>query len=318
MSSNCSTLATRLQKSLIRLEKELRLRSRAIDEAALRVISCGRIAESREPGRYSSLHGREMYLLTEASKVEQRRCLRTLRIAKKSRLGTLKRLNTLKSFIYETEHYLIPVLERVSPDAYKSALNQIITEAVNEYSTWVNDFDQYIARSILQIVARAERLGIPAPEQVRKQCEKALSLTTNKLFESLEILSEAFWDSELKNRVIETFGDRSLADPSLYDPLLMTISKIPERRIRQMLETSDPNANVAISGGKLLDVAQKKGLFGAKESLTPTFFVVKGYLAAIRNQPHHDFVTPPFQRVVDSIFLTNQVLKLIDAENGRT
>ncbi len=314
MSSKHSDSILRLRRSLARLEKALHARGRTIEGTALSVVKDASIAEAEEPHEYSHLRHKQKRALARAQRIEQLRFSRTLRKAKRSSPGTSTRLDGLKSYIYETEHYLLPILERIAPDEYKSTLKTVLAEAVSEYASWTNDFEDYVARSILGLLSRAEKLGIAAPIKVRAACEKALVLTTNKFFDAFEALSSGFWDKELKEKAIgtETFRDRRLADPSVYGPLLREISIIPEHRIGQLIRAKDPLANVEQSGGKLLELAIQRGLLGTREHPAPAYSVAKGYLAAVRNKPHHGFPTYDFQEVVDSILFTNQVLRMID------
>lgn len=311
--------AVKFEQALLKLTKELKARSLRVESAAERVMIWARKTEREVPDSYSKMRARELKLLRQAGKLAYKRSLRKLDLGKKSAPGTQRRLNYLRAHIYDVERWVFPILEKVSPETYKTALNQVLTSDIPEYSGWKDEFDKYdyAPEYILRLFGRAERLGIKPPMQIRLKCERALSNqpTIANMHDLLQRFVKGFWDIELAEVLMTKWSDRELSDQSFHEDLLFKVTTIPEARLKRYLRANFGMADDELRGpsSKLLQLAKDRGFFknsaGDNEALPD---LLQGY-SKIRNNIHHPG-TGGTRSFVETILLTNRVLNSIESQ----
>jgi hypothetical protein len=236
--------------------------------------------------------------------------------SKKHRPGSSAKQAALQSYIYNLQHYLLPIFTDSSSQKYKLTIKNLLAGPVAEFSMYSKEFEPFIGKCILSVIEQSRRLGLREPLDVTAKCELAMSehLSTRYLFGALRSLDRNYLDPELVERVERLYRNKVLSDESLYDPLLMTISKLPENRIKQWLKEAnmDDDAANSLTGEKLLGYARQNGFFGhSQDEPKANFFFMMGYFKAIRNKPHHEFEPYRLGHAIDAILLTNYLLKSI-------
>jgi len=309
----------KLDQAISNLAKELRSRSLRIESAADRVLAWSRRTRAEEPNRYNELHAKESRVLRAAGVMIYRRSMKN--ILQKSRPGSGIRIRAVGSHIYNMERWVLPVLETVSPQTYKSALYRLVGNEIPEYSSWHDEFDRadYVPKSILRVFIRARKLGILPPKEVTSKCERALSTqpTVREMFGTLENLTEGYWDRELSSTILTRWGDRRLSDSIFHDDVLMKSTKLPERRIKEWLKEKRglPSSQLKISGGRLLPLARQEGFFTNSEGENGALLdLLQGYFK-IRNYAHHENLGGT-RATLDTILLTNKILNMIEDQTN--
>jgi hypothetical protein len=210
-----------------------------------------------QPSEYAGLEGQERRLLTRAGQFMFKRYSRALEREKRShRLGTQARRAALERFIYHFERYLIPVLKRCPSRLRRDALEYAINSAVLEYSA-VGAAGPFYSESTLALL-KAAKVGLGIPSELYSKCEADLAtrplVTVHNFINSFMI----DWDQQLVRALEDIFGNRPFNDVSLYDALMMTISKLPEHRLSDCLESQGVDkAELNVSATKLLSVANR-------------------------------------------------------------
>ncbi len=314
-SDSTSKVALNLRKWLSKLSKETARKSRGVEEAAKWTLAWSVRSELEAPSTFDNLRPGIMKMLASAGNLIALRTDKELeRKLNKHKLGTHARRAALQSYIYRTSHYALPILAYSSPEKYRGAVTRLLTGPIPEFITYGSDFEPFIANSILTVVQRGKKLGLRGFEEIQSKCERILgkSLSTARFFSILDPFIQNYWDEEIVQRVEAVYQDKPLSDTALSDLLLMNISKLPEARIKQWLITNGNKKDefLSLSGENLLGYARNAGFFGQRDDEpSPQFYLMKAYLKAIRNDPHHRFDLYPLSHLLDSMILTNYLLK---------
>lgn len=268
-----------------------------------------------QPSSYARLKEREQRVLTRAGRLMLRRYIYDLKTKGWHALGTRSRQEALERFIYYFARYLIPVLKRSSGQLYRNAVEYALKHVVLEYSAYVGDpefFDR--AENTLEILKSGESLGLGLPSELYMKCEAALAPRAVTVQDTIANF-RVHWDRQLVKVLENIFGKRPFDDTSLYDALMMTISKLPEHRLSRHLESHGiDRTQLDVSAAELLSIANRsKWIQRRAEEPQPLFFLLKWYFSAIRNLPHHRFASYTPSEVRDTMLVTNYVLKQIDA-----
>src|SRR5438552_1865419 len=286
-------IISNLEKSLSHLNKESRSNGNRTGEIARQVLVWSAKARLQVVTEYSAIRPRVIRALERSAQSIVDKMERELNGAsKKHRPGSLAKQGALRSYIYNLEHYALPVLADSSPSKYKLVVKNLLAGPIAEFSMYSKEFEPFMGRCILNVVERSRQLGFREPLDVSAKCKLALSehLSTRYFFGALSSLDRNYLDPELRERVERLYRNKILSDESVYDSLLMTISKLPENRIKQWLKKAkaDDDEINGLTGEKLLGYARQKGFFGTNQDEPKAIFLfMMGYFKAIRNKPHH-------------------------------
>lgn len=267
-----------------------------------------------QPSSYARLQKEERRVLTRAGRLMLRRYIHNLEMKGSRTLGTRSRQEALERFIYFFARYLIPILKRSSVEFYRTAVEYALKNVVLERSAYVGDPEFFHgAENTLEILKSANSLGLGTPSELYLKCEAALAPRTLKVQDIIASF-RVDWDQELVKVLEDIFGNRPFDDASLYDALMMAISKLPEHRLSRHLESHGiDRTQLNVSAAELLSIANhSKWIQGRTGEPRPLFFLLKWYFSGIRNLPHHKFASYTSSEVRDTMLVTNYVLKQID------
>jgi hypothetical protein len=229
------------------------------------------------------------------------------------KLDTIARHEAVARFIYYFGRYLVPVLNRCPRKYSKSAVEYAINNAVMEHLSSVEDPQDLQAEYALAILKSARSLGLGVPTEMSLKCKAALqqNFTLEDFLRSFAVP----WDKELVKASQRIFKNRRFSDKTLYDALMMTISKLPEHRLANYLANSNMDKGEPYKGAAdLLSVALRNGWIPKEgNEPSPLFYLLKWYFSALRNVPHHEFTAYTLENVRDSLLITNFVLNKLDA-----
>lgn len=131
------------------------------------------------------------------------------------------------------------------------------------------------------------------------------------LTEFLYLYPDTDWDSELERRVKKILGESTITDLDLADPVMMTITKMVEERLRSCLRKRGvPEEDLSQPGIALLSIACEIGFIEkvrGKEP-DPIYYLLRWYFQALRRESHHEFKDYELNELISALSFTNYIL----------